>query len=336
MSHMKCLLLLVFLGLTSPVIPAEHKKKGSWARSMRNFLMPVLSDRNKKNWKELIDYVEDNPNEPPADEAHEPTQTTDNAPCTFADIAGGVPQEITDLLDMLRNEEKYKLFGVMPPKGTLLVGPPGCGKTLIARALACESGCGFLYANATEFVAIYSGNGPLRIRNLFDHARYLSQLNHGKKVLIFIDELDAIGNRTTLSEHDSESKRTLNELLNQMDGFDSCKNIIVLGATNNPKDLDPALKRAGRFDTIVEIPLPDKARREAVLRHYIYKVPTSSLDPHILYDQLAEKSAGFNNADLKELVRLASYAAAHENAPQLTHQYLDTALEKIRKQKRFS
>jgi ATP-dependent Zn protease len=320
-----------------------YPKKSSWVRSVRDLLLPFLSDYNKRNWKKLIDDVEGTGDvDGVAGDAQWGENSSTNGStnnestsCTFADVAGGIPPEISGLVDLINETKKYREYGVTPPRGILLVGKPGTGKTLLARALAGHCGCGFFSMGASEFIEMYVGVGAQRVRELFGKAADYCNKHPHKKAIIFIDEIDALGNRSTMSAHDTESKRTLNELLSQMDGFSQNSSIIVLAATNNSHDLDPALKRAGRFDMIVEITLPDKAKREAILRHYAKKIAPSKTDSTISFEQLAQKSAGFNNADLKELVRLAGNEAALSNAPKISQQFFDAALEKIRNQKRY-
>ena len=213
--------------LLSCTLIAKEPKKKSWARIARDFFKPCLSDHNLENWNWLIGKVEktntpdnnSNRTDPQAPLHNSDMPAPDRQVSTFADVAGGVPSEIATLVNMIKNSEKYTSYGIVPPKGILLVGPPGCGKTLLARALAGEAGCGFLYASATQFIEIYIGTGPKAVRTLFDQALQQSHMNGNQKVIIFIDEIDALGSRAALAGHDSESRRTLNELLTQMDGF---------------------------------------------------------------------------------------------------------------------
>lgn len=327
--------------VTSSCLWAKEPKKKSWARIIRDFIKPCLSEHNLANWNKLIRASEQETTNasvqqrPITTEGESRDESGDfNQVCTFKEVAGGIPKEIATLLDMLKNSEKYLKYGINPPKGILLVGPPGCGKTLLARALAGETGCGFLYASATEFIEIYIGTGPLRVRELFDKASTYSRMHGDQKVIIFIDEIDALGSRAALAGHDSESRRTLNELLTQMDGFAQNPRVIVLAATNNPQDVDPALKRAGRFDTIVEIPLPDKDRRQAIVTHYLHKIPAERVGS-LNVEHIAQITRGFNNADLKELVRVAALQAAEQDASRVEEHHFDVAISKIKSQKTF-
>lgn len=324
---------IIFIALCLSTTVAHGAQKKSWLRKLRKTLAPVLSDHNKRNWDNLITSVEQDSDAAQPLSFNNQNAGHDSSVCTFADVAGGVPEEIANLVDMINNQEKYIRYGITPPKGILMVGPPGCGKTLMARALAGQAGCNFLYTSATEFIEVYVGTGPARVRELFNKAHQASMLT-GKKTIIFIDEIDAVGNRTTLADHDSESKRTLNELLTQMDGFAQRTNVIVLAATNNPHDLDPALKRPGRFDSVVEIALPDLEQRKAVLKHYCQKIPAATLQKPVPYDDLAEETWGFNNAELKELIRVACLQAAKEETTLEDRHFFD-AVNKIKKQKRF-
>lgn len=339
---------LLFLLLCFPLFAAKDpndKNKKSWARVMRDMAYPFCDDYARSNWDRLVRDVEgenkSNNDDSYINSNNSSTNSHDNndipplssKACTFKDIAGGVPQEITDLLQFIKGDDSFKQFGITPPRGILLVGPPGTGKTLLARALAGEAGCPFLYKSATDFIEIYVGTGPARIRELFNNAKQLAA-STGKKVIIFIDEIDAIGSRENLASHDSESKRTLNQLLVEMDGFGTSDEITVLAATNNSKALDSALKRPGRFDKIVAIPLPDKEKREAILRHYIAQKPKNKIASDINYELLAQCTEGFSAAEIAALVNNAATHAHHEHAKKISQSYYERALTEIRNSKK--
>src|SRR3954463_15210999 len=188
--------------------------------------------------------------------------TTEKPKTTFADVAGysGVKEEITEVVDFLKNAGKFKEIGARIPKGVLMVGPPGTGKTLLARAVAGEAGVPFISVTGSSFVEMFVGVGAARVRDLFADARKRAPS------IVFIDEIDAIGQRRggQLMSND-ERDQTLNQMLAEMDGFDPATGVVVIAATNRPEVLDPALLRPGRFDRQVEIPLPTQRERRSIL-----------------------------------------------------------------------
>ena len=218
---------------------------------------------------------------------------------TFKDVAGidEVKEELEEIIDFLQNPQKYVEFGVRMPKGVLLVGPPGVGKTLIAKAVAGEAGVPFFYQSGSAFVQIYVGMGAKRVRELFAKAKEMAPS------IIFIDEIDAVGKARGGMRND-EREATLNQLLTEMDGFENSQGVIVIGATNKIEVLDEALLRPGRFDRRIFISLPNKEERKKILEIYLQKIPHS-----VDVEQLAQMSVGFSGAALASLVNEAALAA---------------------------
>jgi cell division protease FtsH len=228
--------------------------------------------------------------------------------CTFADVAGveEAKEELRDIVDFLKNPDKYKRLGAKITRGVLLAGDPGNGKTLLARAVAGEANCPFINVSASEFVEMYVGVGAARIRDLFAQAR-----KHNP-CIIFIDEIDAVGARRSDTVGGNEERnQTLNQLLTEMDGFDSDQSaVIVIAATNRPDILDKALLRPGRFDRRVEIPYPDLKSREKILRLHASKI---KLDPSVDVFKIARGTPGFSGADLANLINEAAIIASKES-----------------------
>ena len=239
----------------------------------------------------------------------------------FNRIVGGVDQDILDLVKMIRGELDYAKFGLPFPKGILLAGPPGTGKTALVRALAEETGCEFIQAKGSEFIEKYVGVGAQRVRDLFAEARTKAEGNRFGKTIVFIDEIDAIGSRAT--SDNSETQRTVTELLTQMDGFYKDESVIVIGATNAPSSLDPALLRAGRFDKVVEVGLPDTAKRKAL---FIYYAKNRPVDANVSFDTLATDMQGCNAADIKGVVDQAAQLAMRTQQNAITQQNFEQAI----------
>jgi cell division protease FtsH len=243
---------------------------------------------------------------------------------TFADVAGEdeAKQELTEVVDFLRNPAKYHQLGARLPRGVLLVGPPGTGKTLMARAVAGEAGVPFFSVSASEFVEMFVGVGASRVRDLFEKAKAASP------AIIFVDELDAVGRQrfAGLGGSNDEREQTLNQLLVEMDGFETNQEVIVMAATNRPDVLDPALLRPGRFDRQVTVGLPDRTGREAILKIHTRGIP---LAREVDVAGLARATTGFSGADLSNLVNEAALTAARRNRKEITNGDFDEALDKV-------
>lgn len=243
---------------------------------------------------------------------------------TFADVAGEdeAKQELMEVVDFLRNPAKYHALGARLPRGVLLIGPPGTGKTLTARAVAGEAGVPFFSVSASEFVEMFVGVGASRVRDLFEKAKTAAP------AIIFVDELDAVGRQrfAGLGGSNDEREQTLNQLLVEMDGFETNQEVIVMAATNRPDVLDPALLRPGRFDRQVTVGLPDRKGREAILNIHTRGLP---LSPTVELDRIARGTTGFAGADLSNLVNEAALNAARHNQKEILPANFEEALDKI-------
>jgi cell division protease FtsH len=244
---------------------------------------------------------------------------------SFADVAGidEAKQELQEIVDFLKNGDKYRRIGAKMPKGVLLVGPPGTGKTLLAKAIAGEAGVPFFSLSGSEFVELYVGVGASRVRDLFQQAKRQAPC------IIFIDELDAIGksrNSNPSMGGNDEREQTLNQLLTEMDGFDGNDGVILIGATNRPEILDAALRRPGRFDRQVVVDRPDKIGRDQILRVHAAKV---ILGEDVAFGTIATQTAGFAGADLANLVNEAALMAARHNRQAVLMADFNEAFERV-------
>ena len=243
---------------------------------------------------------------------------------TFKDVAGEdeAKESLQEVVDFLHNPQRYVKIGAKLPKGALLVGPPGTGKTLLAKAVAGEAKVPFFSLTGSDFIELYVGVGASRVRDLFKEA------TKNAPCIIFIDEIDAIG-RSRDSKYgggNEEREQTLNQLLSEMDGFDTSKGILVLGATNRPEILDKALLRPGRFDRRIPVELPDLAGREAILRVHAKDVKT---EPNIDYTQVARATSGCSGAELANIINEAAIAAVKDNRKVVSQRDMEEAIETV-------
>ncbi len=248
----------------------------------------------------------------------------DGKTVTFQDVAGAdeEKEELQEVVDFLKNPEKFTEIGARIPHGILLVGPPGTGKTLLARAVAGEAGVQFLSISGSDFVEMYVGVGASRVRDLFEQAKKVAP------AIIFIDEIDAVGRKrgSGLGGGHDEKEQTLNQMLVEMDGFTRTEGVIVLAATNRPDILDPALLRPGRFDRQINVGRPDVKGREEILRVH---AKNKKLDGSVSLKTVARATAGFTGADLANLLNEAAIMAARASRPVLNMEDLNEALMKI-------
>ncbi len=250
--------------------------------------------------------------------------TGENPTVTFDDVAGAdeSKEELKEVVEFLREPQKFIQLGARIPKGVLLVGPPGTGKTLLAKAVSGEAGVPFFSISGSEFVEMFVGVGASRVRDLFEQAKRHSPC------IIFVDEIDAVGRQrgAGLGGSHDEREQTLNQMLVEMDGFDTDTNVIIMAATNRPDILDPALMRPGRFDRRVTLDRPDVKGREAILRVHIKGKP---LEPEADLASLARATPGFTGADLENLVNEAAILAARRNKKSIGQPEMEEAIERV-------
>ncbi len=250
--------------------------------------------------------------------------SADKPSTTFSDIAGyeGVKQEINEVVDFLRMPERFREIGARVPKGILLVGPPGTGKTLFARAVAGEAGVGFLSVTGSDFMEMFVGVGASRVRDLFQQARRMG------KAIIFIDEIDSIGRKrgAGLGGGHDEREQTLNQMLSEMDGFETSEGIVIMAATNRPDILDPALLRPGRFDRQIVVPLPEHEERKAILEVHSRD---KRMGPDVDLDTMARATPGMAGADLANLVNEAALIAVRRGSKQIERIDFENARDRV-------
>ena len=243
---------------------------------------------------------------------------------TFDDVAGAdeAVEELSEVVDFLRDPKKYEALGAEIPKGVLLVGPPGCGKTHLAKAVAGEANVPFFYISGSDFVEMFVGVGASRVRDLFDQAKRRAPC------LVFIDELDAVGRHrgTGIGGTHDEREQTLNQMLVEMDGFEPNSGIIVLSATNRPDVLDPALLRPGRFDRRIVVDAPDLGGREGILQIYTRNKPMAA---GVDLGELSQRTPGFSGADLKNVVNEAALLAAREGDSAIDAEHMYEAVDRV-------
>jgi cell division protease FtsH len=250
--------------------------------------------------------------------------TGDKPTVTFDDVAGAdeAKEELSEVVDFLREPEKFISLGARIPKGVLMVGPPGCGKTLLAKAVSGEAGVPFFSISGSEFVEMFVGVGASRVRDLFEQAK------RNSPCIIFVDEIDAVGRHrgAGLGGSHDEREQTLNQILVEMDGFDTDTNVIVVAATNRPDILDPALLRPGRFDRIVVLDRPDWRGREKILEVHMRGKPIAETVDRV---SLAKITIGFVGADLENMINEAAILAARKNKKEIDMLELQEAIEKV-------
>lgn len=242
----------------------------------------------------------------------------------FADVAGlkEEKEEVSELIDFLKNPKKFQKLGARIPKGVLLVGPPGTGKTLLAKAVAGEANVPFYYISGSDFVELFVGVGASRVRDMFKEAK------HNAPCLIFIDEIDAVGRQrgTGIGGGHDEREQTLNQLLTEMDGFGANEGIIIIAATNRPDVLDPALLRPGRFDRQVTVNLPDAEEREAILKVH---AKNKKFTDDVKIKNLSKRTPGFSGADLENLLNEAALLAVRRNKNAISMDEIDEATDRV-------
>ncbi len=283
------------------------------------FVMLALIFWGKKAPKESLS-TQQNALAPEANSAFTKKMTASKSTTTFKDVAGvdSIKSELTEIVDFLKHPKKYQDFGIKLPRGVLLIGPPGVGKTLIAKAVAGEAGVPFFYQSGASFVQIYVGMGAKRVRELFASAKAMAP------AIIFIDEIDAVGRMRGGMGRNDERDATLNQLLTEMDGFENSSNVIVIAATNQIDILDEALLRAGRFDRRVFISLPNLEERKEIL-----KVHLQGKAHNVRFLDIAKMTVGFSGAALATLVNEAAIYALNEKSDKISKSHFLAVKDKV-------
>ncbi|HLT19780.1 MAG TPA: ATP-dependent zinc metalloprotease FtsH [Thermomicrobiales bacterium] len=316
---------LTFYGITSEDVRIQVNEASSWGNwiGILTFVLPILLIVGIVVF--MMRQAQGNNNQAISFGKSRARMFTGNKPTvTFGDVAGAVEakEELAEVVEFLKYPEKFAALGARIPGGVLLVGPPGTGKTLLARAVAGEAGVPFFSISGSEFVEMFVGVGASRVRDLFDQAK------RNAPCIVFIDEIDAVGRQrgAGLGGSHDEREQTLNQILVEMDGFDSTTNVIVVAATNRPDVLDPALLRPGRFDRQVILDRPDIRGRLEVLEVHTRGKP---LEEDINLEALARETPGFSGADLENLVNEAAILAARKNKKTIGRDELNEAIDRV-------
>lgn len=284
-------------------------------------LLTELNEQNRKIVVEKISTFFDQQQKTKTQGDGEEVARSQSVPLTFNDLPG-MPLEVREIVDFFKDSKRYAQVGARMPRGILLYGPPGTGKTSVARVIAHECEAQFFSACGSEFVEVYVGVGPKRVRELFEKAKKC------EKAVVFIDEIDAIGGRRDDRVAGNEYANTLNELLNQLDGFVHSNNILVIGATNRLDILDAALLRPGRFDRIVRIENPTQEARLAILKRYCSEISFAG-DENLL-SRLSEQTKGWSGAELQNLVNESAIRAVRRKSLQVEEEDFLKALSVLK------
>tara|TARA_B100001121_G_scaffold241873_1_gene216140 strand:+ start:6422 stop:8314 length:1893 start_codon:yes stop_codon:yes gene_type:complete len=320
LSPVTLLLFMIFLSLSSFLMWRCYifvRRVLDNMRYMRNGPFDVITGGQSSGPK-------GGPGSPPSVDSGAKFFEPEKSDVKFKDIAGNdeAKDELQQVVDFLQDNKKYKKMGAKLPKGVILYGPSGTGKTMFAKAIAGESGVPFMYVSGSEFVEMYVGVGAARVRDMFNKAR------DNSPCVVFIDEIDAVGKRRSASGRDSERDQTLNQLLVEMDGFaTSDSQVVIIAATNRLETLDEALLRPGRFDKHISVDLPDKEGRIKILNLHIANLPL--LNSEINIARLAKKCVGFSGADLANVVNEAALIAVRDSLDEVDQNCLESAVEKV-------